>query len=315
MLEVIGLKKTFTTGLINKRSIKAVDGIEFFINDHETFGLVGESGCGKTTVGRLVLRLIEPTEGRIIFNGIELTKLERKALRKIRPQMQIIFQDPESSLHPRMRIGDIVGEPLKLYNIVPEDERNDQVIELIDKVGLNREHINRYPHELSGGQSQRAMLARVLALSPKLIVADEPTSSLDVNVQAQILSLLKGAQNEFGFSCLFISHDLKIIQNITQSMAVMYLGKIVEIGLTRDIFQDACHPYTKALLSAVPQADPFTKRKRIILNGEIPNLMDLPAGCRFCTRCSYKNDICESTPPPMVNVGKGHLVACHLVAT
>ena len=311
MLEITALKKTFTTGLINKRSVNAVDGIGFCIKDHETFGLVGESGCGKTTVGRLILRLIEPTEGLVIFNGIDLLKLDKKALRKIRPQMQIIFQDPESSLHPRMRIGDIIAEPLKLYNIVPNEKRNKKVMELIDKVGLNPEHINRYPHELSGGQSQRVMLARVLALAPRLIVADEPTSSLDVSVQAQILSLLKDAQNEFGFSCLFISHDLNIIRNMTQSMGVMYLGKLVETGLTRDIFQDARHPYTRALLSAIPLADPLTKRKRIILEGEMPNPMKLPTGCRFHTRCNCKKKICEVTEPPMINVGNGHMVACH----
>jgi peptide/nickel transport system ATP-binding protein/oligopeptide transport system ATP-binding protein len=311
MLKITGLKKTFTTGFINKRSVKAVDGMDFCINDHETFGLVGESGCGKTTVGRLILRLIEPTDGQVIFNGIDLLKLDKKALRKIRPQLQIIFQDPESSLHPRMRIGDSIAEPLKLYDIVSKERRDGKVRELIDKVGLNPEHINRYPHELSGGQSQRAMLARVLALAPKLIIADEPTSSLDVSVQAQILSLLKDAQKEFGFSCLFISHDLNIIRNMTQRMGVMYLGKLVEIGSTADIFKNARHPYTKALLSAIPLADPLAKRKRIILKEEMPNHMELPTGCRFHTRCNFKDKICETEAPTMVNVGNDHQVACH----
>lgn len=313
MLEIKNLKKTFTSGFINRRSLTAVDDISFCIGDHETFGLVGESGCGKTTVGRLVLRLIEPTAGRIIFNGIDLLKLDKRALRNIRPQMQIIFQEPESSLHPRMRIGDIIAEPLKLYKIVPKEEREKKVLELIDMVGLNSEHINRYPHELSGGQSQRVMLARVLALSPRFIVADEPTSSLDVSVQAQILSLLKIAQNEFDFSCLFISHDLNLIRNMTQHMGVMYMGKLVEIGLTRDIFERAQHPYTRALLLAVPVADPTAKRKRIILEGEMPNPLKLPTGCRFHTRCRYKEHICETTQPHMVDVGNNHLVACHLL--
>lgn len=312
MLEVEGLKKTFTSGLVSKRLVKAVDGISFCIKDGETFGLVGESGCGKTTVGRLILRLVEPTEGKVMFNGIDLLKLNREALRKLRPQMQIIFQDPESSLHPRMRIGDIVAEPLKLYNLVPREERQKKVLELIDMVGLQPEHINRYPHELSGGQSQRVVLARVLALSPRFIVADEPTSSLDVSVQAQILSLMKKVQDEFHFSCLFISHDLNLIRSMTSSMGVMYLGKIVEAGRTIDLFEDARHPYTKALLSAIPVADPNSRRKKIILEGEMPSPLNPPTGCRFHTRCRFKEKICERIEPQMIDLGEGHSVACHL---
>jgi oligopeptide/dipeptide ABC transporter ATP-binding protein len=312
MLEVRGLKKTFTSGLINKRSVKAVDGIGFCIDDGETFGLVGESGCGKTTVGRLVLRLIEPTEGKVIFNGIEVISLGKKALRKLRPQMQIIFQDPESSLHPRMRIEDIIAEPMKLYDLVPEEEREKKVLELIDMVGLNHEHLNRYPHELSGGQNQRVVLARVLALGPKFIVADEPTSSLDVSVQAQILSLLKRVQEEFGFSCLFISHDLNLIRNISHSMGVMYLGRLVETGRTKEIFGDARHPYTQALLSAIPVADPDAEKKRIILDGEMPSPMNPPTGCRFHTRCIFREKTCEMNEPEMIDIGNGHYVACHL---
>jgi peptide/nickel transport system ATP-binding protein/oligopeptide transport system ATP-binding protein len=312
MLEVEGLKKTFTSGFVSKRLVKAVDGISFCIKDGETFGLVGESGCGKTTVGRLILRLVEPTEGKVIFNGIDLLKLDKKALRKLRPQMQIIFQDPESSLHPRMRIGDIVAEPLELYNLVPKDERQKNVLELIDMVGLQPEHINRYPHELSGGQSQRVVLARVLALSPRFIVADEPTSSLDVSVQAQILSLMKKVQDEFHFSCLFISHDLNLIRSMTSSMGVMYLGRIVEAARTKDLFEDARHPYTKALLSAIPVADPNSKRKKIILDGEMPSPMNPPTGCRFHTRCRFRENICERIEPQMIDLGEGHSVACHL---
>lgn len=314
MLEVQGLKKTFTRGIISKRAVKAVDGISFNIADGKTFGLVGESGCGKTTVGRLVLRLIEPTEGRVVFNGTDVTKLDKKALRKLRPQMQIIFQDPESSLHPRMKIGDIIAEPLKLYNLVPKTNLQKKILELIEMVGLQPEHINRYPHELSGGQSQRVVLARVLALGPRFIVADEPTSSLDVSVQAQILSLIKRVQDEFHFSCLFISHDLNLIQKMTSSMSVMYLGKIVEAGLTKELFEDAKHPYTRALMSAIPVADPHTKRKRIVLEGEMPSPMNPPSGCRFHTRCSFKENICEREEPQMINMGNGHCIACHLYA-
>jgi oligopeptide/dipeptide ABC transporter ATP-binding protein len=226
--------------------------------------------------------------------------------------MQIIFQDPESSLHPRMRIGDIVAEPLKLYNLVPKEERHKKALELIDMVGLQPEHINRYPHELSGGQSQRVVLARVLALSPRFIVADEPTSSLDVSVQAQILSLMKKVQDEFHFSCLFISHDLNLIRSMTSSMGAMYLGKIVESGRTKDLFEDARHPYTRALLSAIPVADPNSKKKKIILDGEMPSPMNPPTGCRFHTRCSFKEKICERIEPQMIDLGEGHSVACHL---
>lgn len=312
MLEVHDLEKTFTTGIINKKSVNAVDKISFSIQEGESFGLVGESGCGKTTVGRLVLRLIEPTEGKVLFNGIDIFLLDQKELRKIRPQMQIIFQDPESSLHPRMRIGDIIAEPLKLHNIVPKEERQRMVRELIEMVGLNPEHANRYPHELSGGQSQRVMLARVLSLSPKLIVADEPTSSLDVSVQAQILSLLKRAQSECHFSCLFISHDLNLIRNMTGRMGVMYLGRMVEMGKTSDIFDAAMHPYTQALLSAIPVADPNAKKSRIILEGEMPNPLNPPKGCGFHPRCRYKERICETSEPKMIDVGEGHLVSCHL---
>ena len=314
MLEVQGLKKTFTSGLVSKRSVKAVDGISFNIADGETFGLVGESGCGKTTVGRLVLRLIEPTEGKVIFNSIDVLKLNKKALRKLRPQMQIIFQDPESSLHPRMKIGDIIAEPLKLYNLVPKANREKKVLELIDMVGLQPEHVNRFPHELSGGQSQRVVLARVLALGPRFIVADEPTSSLDVSVQAQILSLLKKVQEEFHFSCLFISHDLNLISRMTSSMGIMYLGKIVEEGRTKELFEEARHPYTRALLSAIPVVDPQTKRKKVVLEGEMPSPMNPPSGCRFHTRCSFKEKICEKTEPQIIDLGEGHRVACHLYA-
>lgn len=314
MLEVIGLKKTFTTGVVKKKSVRAVDGVSFSIAEGETFGLVGESGCGKTTVGRLVLRLIEPSEGEVKFDGVDILKLSKKSLRKLRPKMQIIFQDPEASLHPRMRIGDIIAEPLKLYDLVPKQDRQKKVSELIETVGLHPEHVNRYPHELSGGQNQRVVLARVLALGPKFIVADEPTSALDVSVQAQILALLKKVQQEFGFSCLFISHDLDVIRNMTDSMGVMYLGKMVETGRTAEVFAEPLHPYTKALLAAIPVADPKAKRSRIILEGEMPSPMNPPSGCRFHTRCIERMKICETVEPAMNDFKIGHRVACHLYA-
>ena len=312
MIKVENIKKYFSTGMFSKKHVRAVDGLSFAIEEGETLGLVGESGCGKTTVGRLILRLIEPTEGKIFFKNTNILELNKKDLRRLRPKMQIIFQDPDSSLDPRMKIGESIAEPLKLYKIVSKNGIEEKISELIEMVGLNPEHINRYPHELSGGQNQRAVIARILAINPEFIVADEPTSSLDVNVQAQMLFLLKKVRETFGLTCLFISHDLEVIKVMTDKIAVMYLGKLVEVGKTSDIFNGAKHPYTQALLSAIPVPDPEAKREKIVLGGEIPNPINPPSGCRFHTRCPYRERICEIEEPMMIDIGDGHQVACHL---
>lgn len=310
MIKVENLKKYFSTGIFNKKYIRAIDGVSFDIEKGETFGLVGESGCGKTTVGRSILRLIE-SEGKIFFKGINILELNNKDLRKLRPKMQIIFQDPESSLDPRMKIGESIAEPLRLYNIVKKNQIKEKVIELVEIVGLSPEHINRYPHEISGGQNQRAVIARILAINPEFIVADEPTASLDVNVQAQMLSLLRQIKENFGLTCLFISHNLEVIRVMTDKVAVMYLGKFVEVGKTEDIFKSAKHPYTQALLSAIPIPDPDAKKNIIMLKGEIPNPANPPSGCRFHTRCPYCEEICKIKEPSLNGYGDGK-VACHI---
>lgn len=314
MLEVEGLTKYFLSGMIRKRRVKAVDDVSFRIEKGKTLGLVGESGCGKTTVGRLILRLIKPTGGRVLFDGIDLLSLKKRELRKIRPRMQMIFQDPDSSLDPRMKIGTSIAEPLKVHGTIPKYERSQKIRELIGTVGLNPEHINRYPYQLSGGQNQRVVLARILAMNPDLIIADEPTSSLDVSVQAQILNLMKDLQREFDHTYLFISHDLDVVRIMADQIAVMYLGKLVEIGETRDLFDSARHPYTQALLSAAIRLEPGAGvGRRIILRGETPDPINVPVGCRFHTRCPRKGERCMIEEPKLVEIGGGHRVACHFI--
>ncbi len=310
MLEVLGLTKYFSSGLVRKQYLKAVDDVSFKIEKGGTLGLVGESGCGKTTIGRLILRLTKPTDGKVLFDGIDLFALNRRELLAIRPRIQMIFQDPDSSLNPRMKIGTSIAEPLKLHDTIPKAKREQRIGELIETVGLNPEHVNRYPYQLSGGQNQRVVLARILAMNPDLIIADEPTSSLDVSVQAQILNLMKDLQKEFDHTYLFISHDLDVVRIVADRIAVMYLGRLVEIGETRDIYDRAKHPYTQALLSA---ATIDGGREQIVLEGETSSPVDMPAGCRFHARCPYMKERCTIEEPELVEVGRGHYAACHLV--
>jgi oligopeptide/dipeptide ABC transporter ATP-binding protein len=316
LLKVDNLKKYFIIqkGLFfkNIRVVRAVDGVSFVINKGETLGLVGESGSGKTTVGRTILRLIEPTEGKIYLKNENIVELDKKELRKIRQKMQIVFQDPLSSLDPRMVINKIVSEPLRINKITKGPELKKRVLETLEKVGLGKEHINRYPHELSGGQKQRVGIARAIITNPDLIVLDEPTSSLDVSVQAMILNLLKDIQKELKVGFLFISHDISVIKHISDKIAVMYAGKIVEMAPREYLFKDPKHPYLQALLSSVPVPDPDYVMKRILLKGEVPSPVTPPPGCRFHPRCKLANSKCRVTEPKLVNIGNDHFVACLL---
>jgi oligopeptide transport system ATP-binding protein len=320
LISVRNLKKYFPVirGNIIQRhvgDIKAVDDVSFEILKGETLGLVGETGCGKTTVGRTILRLYEPTDGEIIFGGTNLTDLVGGDLRRMRRKMQMIFQDPYASLNPRMTVGSIIAAPLEVHKVVSGKEKHERVQELLQMVGLNPYFVNRYPHEFSGGQRQRIGIARALALNPDLIICDEPISSLDVSIQAQVVNLLEELQEQLGLTYLFIAHDLSMVRHISNRMAVMYLGKIVEITDRDEIYLNPLHPYTQALMSAVPIPDPdiIEKRQRIILEGDIPNPSDPPIGCNFNTRCPVAEDICFKEEPEYLEVKTGHWVACHLV--
>jgi oligopeptide/dipeptide ABC transporter ATP-binding protein len=292
--------------------VKAVDGVSFQIRKGETFGLVGESGCGKTTTGRCVLMLETPTSGEIVFKGVDITKLNQKQLRKLRPKMQIVFQDPFSSLNPRLPIKEIIGEAIAYHKIAKGREVERRVQELLEMVGLSVEHMNRYPHEFSGGQRQRICIARALATEPDLIVCDEAVSALDVSIQSQILKLLENLQAKLGVAYLFISHALNVVKYISHRIGVMYLGKLVEVAESEELYLNPLHPYTKALISAVPVPDPKVKRKKIILKGDVPSPLNPPQGCRFVTRCPQAMQVCAEIEPQLVEVTPNHLVACHL---
>jgi len=317
LLEVRDLKKYFPIrkGVISREvgRVHAVDDVTFAVQEGETLGLVGESGCGKSTLGRTIVRLLPPSAGDIVFQGRSIGRLGTRALRPLRREMQMVFQDPYASLNPRKRVGSIIGDPMKIHGLGDRRERRQRVQELLETVGLSPEHYNRFPHEFSGGQRQRIGVARALALRPKLVVADEPVSALDVSIQAQMINLLDELQDEFRLTYLFIAHDLGVVRHVSDRIAVMYLGKLVELSPAEELYSRPIMPYTEALLSAVPIPDPdlSEQRERIVLEGDVPSPIDPPSGCRFHPRCRYMTEICKEVEPPLTDYGNGHLAACH----
>lgn len=319
LIEVRNLKKYFTVNhgffAKNKKHVKAVDDVSFFIRKGETLGLVGESGCGKSTTGRTIIKLYEPTGGEIIYDGVDISKFSEAELKPYRKRMQMIFQDPYASLNSRMTVGDIIGEALDIHGIASGDERARIIEDLLDRVGLNKDHSSRYPHEFSGGQRQRIGIARALAVNPDFIICDEPISALDVSIQAQVVNMLEDLQNELGLTYLFIAHDLSMVKHISDRIGVMYLGKMVELSDSGELYDRPEHPYTQSLLSSIPIPDPEVTRakKRIILEGDVPSPLNPPSGCRFRTRCRYAMDRCSVDEPALREVTPGHMVACHLM--